>query len=56
MPNYHRAWLPGGTYFFAVKLLERHGNDLLVQHIDALCTAVRTTRQSHPFIIHGWGY
>ncbi|WP_084612640.1 transposase [Pseudogulbenkiania sp. MAI-1] len=54
MPNYRRAWQRGGTYFFTVNLLERHGNDLLIRHIDALRAAVRTTRQSHPFIIHGW--
>jgi putative transposase len=23
MPNYRRAWVPGGTYFFTVNLLER---------------------------------
>jgi putative transposase len=34
MPNYRRAWHPGGTYFFTVNLLERSGNDLLVRHID----------------------
>jgi putative transposase len=36
MPNYRRAWHPGGTYFFTVNLLQRHGNDLLVRHIDTL--------------------
>jgi putative transposase len=36
MPNYRRAWHPGGTYFFTVNLLERSGNDLLVRHIDHL--------------------
>ena len=36
MPNYRRAWHPGGTYFFTVNLLERSGNALLVKHIDAL--------------------
>jgi putative transposase len=24
MPNYRRAWVPGGTYFFTVNLLERN--------------------------------
>jgi len=52
--NYRRAWHPGGTYFFTVNLLHRHGNDLLVQHIDELREAVRVTKRSHPFDIHAW--
>jgi len=54
MPNYRRAWHPGGTYFFTVNLLERGGNDLLVKHIDLLRTHVRLVKQRHPFVIHGW--
>ena len=54
MPNYRRAWHPGGTYFFTVNLLERSGNDLLVQHIDHLRDAVRHVRINHPFTIHAW--
>ena len=54
MPNYRRAWHPGGTYFFTVNLLQRHGNDLLLRHIDELRAAVRATRRRHPFEIHGW--
>jgi len=44
MPNYRRAWYPGGTYFFTVNLLERHGNDLLTRHIDLLRDTVRLVR------------
>jgi REP-associated tyrosine transposase len=54
MPNYRRVWCPGGTYFFTVTLLERHHNDLLVRHIDALRHAVACVRARHPFTIHGW--
>ncbi len=54
MPNYHRAWCPGGTYFFTVNLLQRSDNDLLVRHIDLLRDAVRTVRLAHPFKIHAW--
>ncbi|MGH8354542.1 MAG: REP-associated tyrosine transposase [Pseudomonas sp.] len=54
MPNYRRAWWPGGTYFFTVNLLQRGGNDLLVRHIDALREAVRVVRRVHPFLIHTW--
>jgi len=54
MPNYRRAWMPGGTYFFTVNLSQRGGNQLLVQHIDALREAVRIVRRVHPFLIHAW--
>jgi putative transposase len=54
MPNYRRAWLKGGTYFFTVNLLKRHNNDLLVRHIDLLRKVIRDVRVNHPFIIHGW--
>ena len=36
MPDYRRAWHPGGTYFFTVNLLQRRENALLIQHIDLL--------------------
>ena len=54
MPDYRRAWQPGGTYFFTVNLLRRQGNDLLTRNIHLLREAVRMVRQRHPFIIHGW--
>jgi putative transposase len=54
MPNYRRAWQPGGTYFFTVNLLERGNNDLLIRHIGLLREAVRTVKQRHPFDIHSW--
>jgi len=54
MPNYRRAWHPGGTYFFTVNLLRRHSNNLLVAHIDKLRHAVAAVRRRHPFHIHGW--
>ncbi|SBT07865.1 conserved hypothetical protein [Candidatus Accumulibacter aalborgensis] len=54
MPDYRRAWYPGGTYFFTVNLLQRQGNDLLTRHVDLLRESVRLVRQGHPFHIHGW--
>ena len=54
MPDYRRAWYPGGTYFFTVNLLRGNGNDLLTRHIDALRSSVSVVRQAHPFRIHGW--
>ena len=54
MPDYRRAWHPGGTYFFTVDLLQWQGNDLLTRHIDLLRNVVGLVQQRHPFIIHGW--
>jgi len=54
MPDYRRAWHPGGTYFFTVNALQRQNNDLLVRHINLLRDAVRAVRLTHPFSIHGW--
>ncbi|MDO8413306.1 MAG: transposase [Gallionellaceae bacterium] len=54
MPDYRRAWHPGGTYFFTVNLLQRQGNDLLTRHIELLRAVVKSVCQRHPFIIHGW--
>ncbi len=54
MPDYRRAWHPGGTFFFTVNLLHRNGNDLLTRHIDLLRKAVGSVQGRHPFSIHGW--
>ena len=50
MPNYRRAWVPGGTYFFTVNLLERDRR-LLVDHIDSLRSAFRVARAARHFDI-----
>jgi putative transposase len=49
MPNYRRAFVPGGCWFFTVNLLERQ-KTLLVEHIE-LRLAVATTRRTRPFTI-----
>jgi len=54
MPNYRRAFVPGGTWFFTVNLLERHGNDLLVREIALLREVVRRVCNRHPFHIDAW--
>ena len=54
MPDYRRARHPGGTYFFTLTLLRRHGNDLLTRHIEELRESVRTVRSKYPFDIHAW--
>jgi len=48
--KYRRANVSGGTYFFTVNLANRQ-NNLLIDHIELLRTAVREVRQSHPFKI-----
>jgi putative transposase len=50
MPNYRRAFVPGGCWFFTVNLLERRQN-LLVDHVEALRVAIAQTRASYPFEI-----
>jgi putative transposase len=54
MPNYRRYWLPGGTWFFTVNLLERHGNDLLTREIDLLRVCVARERARRPFTVIAW--
>jgi putative transposase len=50
MPNYRRVWVPGGTYFFTVNLLDRRQR-LLVEHVDALRDAFGQTHAQRPFEI-----
>ncbi|HJU30152.1 MAG TPA: transposase [Hyphomicrobiaceae bacterium] len=50
MPNYRRAFVAGGCWFFTVNLLDRR-SQLLVENIHALQQAVFVTRQSLPFQI-----
>ena len=50
MPNYRRAFVPGGCWFFTVNLLERR-QTLLVDQIVALRQAVAATRLNFPFTI-----
>ena len=50
MPNYRRAFAPGGCWFFTVNLLDRRRR-LLTDHIDALRAATRLTQARHPFTI-----
>jgi putative transposase len=50
MPNYRRALVPGGCWFFTVNLLDRRTR-LLTDNIDALRDATRQTRLRYPFHI-----
>lgn len=50
MPRYIRAFVPGGTFFFTVALLERRRR-LLTENIAVLRAAFAHVRGCHPFVI-----
>ncbi len=50
MPNYIRAFVPGGTFFFTVALLERK-RSLLTEHVDDLRLVFSAARRRRPFVI-----
>jgi len=50
MPQYIRAFVPGGTFFFTVTLLERR-RKLLTENIDHLREAFKSARRRRPFTI-----
>ena len=53
MPQYIRAFAPGGTFFFTVNLLERH-RTLLTDQIAKLHTAFDTVRKQKPFVTEAY--
>jgi putative transposase len=48
MPNYRRANIRGGAFFFTVTLADR-SSKLLVEEIDRLRRAYRTVQEQRPF-------
>ncbi len=50
MPQYIRASVPGGIFFFTVRLLERH-RKLLNENIDNLREVFQAARRRRPFTI-----
>lgn len=48
MPNYRRVFIPGGSYFFTVNLLERRAK-LLTENIVLLRHAIFWTKRHLPF-------
>jgi len=48
MPNYRRANVRGGVFFFTVVLADRSSN-LLIEEIDRLRKAYRTVHERRPF-------
>jgi putative transposase len=50
MPQYIRAFVPGGTFFFTVTLPERR-RKLLTENIDHLREVFKAARRRRPFTI-----
>jgi putative transposase len=53
MTDYRDNRVPGGTFFFTVRLLDR-GSTLLTDHIAAFGDAIRQARVRKPFHVDGW--
>jgi putative transposase len=50
MPNYRRVFIPGGSWFFTVNLLERR-QKLLATYIQPLRLVIAKTKRTYPFRI-----
>ena len=50
MVRYRRNYLQGGTFFFTVTLADRRSS-ALIEHIEALRSAFRTTQSERPFTL-----
>ena len=50
MVRYRRNFVPGGTYFFTLTLMDRRSS-VLIDHIDALRAALRRARRERPLAI-----
>ena len=53
MIDYRNNRVPGGTFFFTVRLLQR-GSTLLTDHISAFGEAMRLARVRKPFHVDAW--
>ena len=53
MTDYRHNRVPGGTFFFTVRLLER-GSTLLTDHFSAFGAAMRQARVKRPFHVDAW--
>lgn len=53
MSDYRDNRVPGGTFFFTVRLLDR-GSTLLTDHISAFGEAMRLARVRKPFHVDAW--
>jgi len=48
------SFIPGGTWFFTVNLLQRRHNDLLIRKIELLRQTVNKVHVKYPFRIDAW--
>ena len=48
MPNYRRAYQPGGSWFFTVNLADRRKR-MLVEHYDVLMSVIHVVKRQRPF-------
>jgi putative transposase len=53
MTDYRLNRVPGGTFFFTVRLLDR-GSTLLTDHFSAFGEAMRQARSKRPFHVDAW--
>lgn len=53
MTDYRNNRVPGGTFFFTVRLLD-HASTLLTDHISAFGEAIRQSRIRKPFHVDAW--
>jgi putative transposase len=53
MNDYRHNRVPGGTFFFTVRLVER-GSTLLTDHFSAFGEAMRQARSKRPFHVDAW--
>ncbi len=54
MSNYRRLFIPGGTWFFTVNLLQRQNNNLLIREVNLLRETVKSVRKRYPFRTNAW--
>jgi len=54
MPNYRRAIVPGGSFFFTVVSRQRRPVLCHPEIRTALRAAITTVRETHPFTINAW--
>jgi putative transposase len=54
MPDYRRAHVPGGTYFFTINIYRRQTSLTDVDVRSALREAIGTLRSTYRFVIEAW--
>ena len=52
MRTYKRLKIEGGCYFFTVVLVQRNGNNLLIEQVDSLRESFKHVQNNHPFTMN----